>query len=56
MKQCRVSQIPLQHHMAMGTGVSIEIIAKLDATTRTFWSKHNSTKAREVPPLRGSFN
>jgi light-regulated signal transduction histidine kinase (bacteriophytochrome) len=52
----RVSQIAVQHLMAMGTGVSIEIIAKLDATTWTFCSKHNSTKAREVPPLRRGFN
>lgn len=29
----------------MWTGVSIEIIAKLDATARTFFSKHNLAKS-----------
>src|SRR5512142_2956550 len=40
-----VSQIPLQYLMAMWTGVSIEMIAKLDATARTFFPKHNSAKS-----------
>jgi len=31
--------------------VGIEIIAKLDPTARTFFRKHNSAKAREVPLL-----
>ena len=40
VKRRRVSQIALQHLMTMWTGVSIEIIAKLDATARTFFPKH----------------
>ena len=51
MNRRRVSQVALQHLMAMWTGVSVEIIAKLDATLRTFFSKHNLTKAHEVPSL-----
>ena len=51
MKRRGVSQIALQHLMTMWTGVSIEIIAKLDATDRTFFRKHNSAEARKLPPL-----
>jgi hypothetical protein len=51
MKRRQVGQIAVQHLMTMWTGVSIEIIAKLDATARTFFRKHNSAKAHEVPPL-----
>jgi len=35
-----VSQIALEHLVAMWTGVSIEIIAKLDTAVRTFLFEH----------------
>lgn len=43
-------KVGFQHLTTMWTGVGIEIIAKLNSTVRTFFSKHKSAKAREVPP------
>ncbi len=45
MRRRRISQIALEDLVAMGTGVSIDIIAKLGTTTRTFYRKHDSTKS-----------
>lgn len=50
----RVSQIALEYLVAMWTRVGVEIIAQLNAALRTFYTKHNSAKAREVPlPAQG---
>jgi hypothetical protein len=46
-----VTQIQLQYLTVMWTGVSIQMIAKLGATARTFFREHDSSKAQEVPPL-----
>ena len=40
MQRRRVGQIALKHLVTMWTGVSIEMIAELDATTWTFLPKH----------------
>jgi len=51
MQRRWVSQIALEYLVAMWAGVSIEVIAKLGAATRAFFSKHSSATAREMPSL-----